>query len=322
MSPERRPEERMTRTDGIGLVAVLGLSAAVSWLSSAYPAKLPVWAPWDFSWVEFPTLAMTLWWYGHGLARTRPESRPPRWRQAFFLAGMAGLYAVLQTRFEYMTQHMFFLNRIQHIVMHHLGPFLIALGWPGETIDRGMPAPFRRLIRSRPVRAVMDVLQQPAIAAFLFVGLVYFWLIPAIQFRAMIDPHLYALMNWSMVVDGLLFWFLVLDPRPKPPARTSFVVRALAAFSVMLPQILLGAYISFVSDDLYPVYALCGRIFPSITPLQDQTLGGLIIWIPSTMMSAIAFLLVLNFYRIYEKSLVKEDARATSLAAYASRWTG
>ncbi len=322
MSLAHGPNDQLTRTDGFGLFGVLAFSSVVSWLSAAYPAKLPVWAPWDFSWVEFLSLAMTLWWYGYGLLRTAPEHRPPRWRQIFFVLGMASLYAVLQTRFEYMTQHMFFLNRIQHIVMHHLGPFLIALGCPGETIMRGMPPPFRRLVRSRLVRSTMNVLQQPAIAAFLFVGLVYFWLIPPVQFRAMIDPHLYDLMNWSMVVDGLLFWFLVLDPRPKPPARTSFAVRAIAAFSVMLPQILLGAYISFASYDLYPVYALCGRLFPSITPLQDQTIGGLIIWIPSTMMSAVAFLLVLNFHRIHEKTLVTTDAESTSVATYASRWTG
>ena len=44
------------------------------------------------------------------------------------------------------------LNRAQHVVMHHLGPFLIALAWPGETLMRGMPGPARAFIRSRPAR--------------------------------------------------------------------------------------------------------------------------------------------------------------------------
>ena len=85
------------------------------------------------------------------------------------------------------------------------------------------------------------MLQQPLLAAFLFVGLIYFWLIPPIHFRAMIDWRLYAVMNWSMVLDGLLFWCLVLDPRPKPPARISYGARAALVLGVMFPQIALGA---------------------------------------------------------------------------------
>jgi putative membrane protein len=100
---------------------------------------------------------------------------------------------------------MFFLNRIQHVVMHHLGPFLMALGSSGGMIKRGMPLRLRRIAESGYVAAAMRVLQQPMVAAFLFVGLFYFWLIPMVHFRAMIDARLYAVMNWSMVLDGILF---------------------------------------------------------------------------------------------------------------------
>ncbi len=84
----------------------------------------------------------------------------------------------------------------------------------------------------------------------------------------MIDVRLYAVMNWSMVLDGILFWCLVLDPRPKPPARVSFGVRAALAFAVMFPQIALGAVITFAQRDLYPYYDLCGRLFPSLGRAQ------------------------------------------------------
>ncbi len=86
---------------------------------------------------------------------------------------------MLQTRFEYWSQHMFFLNRIQHVVMHHLGPFLIGLGCAGGMITRGMPAWARRAIAQPAIAAMMRVLQQPVVAPVLFVGLFYFWLIPA-----------------------------------------------------------------------------------------------------------------------------------------------
>lgn len=303
-----------------GVVALGGL---VWWASRTHPAGLPVWAPWDFSWVEYLAFALSLWWFAVGLVHVQPVERTPIWRGAAFLLGMATLYAVLQTHIEYLTQHMFFLNRLQHIAMHHLGPFLIALGQPGPTILRGMPRPVSRLARSPPIRRLIGVLQQPAVAAVLFVGLIYFWLIPAVNFRAMIDPGLYDLMNWSMVLDGLLFWSLVLDPRAKPPARISFVARASLPVLIMFPQIALGALIAFAGTDLYPYYDYCGRLFPSIGALKDQMIGGLVIWIPPAMMSVVALLLVLNAVRVQEEENEDElDDAARAMANAAHSWTG
>ena len=95
----------------------------------------------------------------------------------------------------------------------------------------------------RRLRRAVRVIQHPVIAGVLFVGLIDLWLIPAVNFEAMIDPRLYAIMNWSMVVDGLLFWCLVLDPRSSPPARASFAVRMITTILVMFPQIILGSYL-------------------------------------------------------------------------------
>ncbi|HZZ59745.1 MAG TPA: cytochrome c oxidase assembly protein [Roseiarcus sp.] len=263
---------------------------------------MPVWAPWDFSWPEYLAFSLIILWFFRGFARTPLQERPSVGRRIAFFSGLALLYTVMQTHFDYMAQHMFFLNRIQHIVMHHIGPFLVALGFAGETIRRGMPQQVRRMTESRVVASTIRVLQQPALAVFLFVGLFYFWLIPPVHFRAMIDPRLYALMNASMVLDGLLFWSLTLDPRPRPPARISFAARFALAVIVMFPQIALGAVITFSRQDLYPYYDLCGRLFPSLEALADQQIGGIVIWIPPAMMSVIGALLVVNAFRIHEES--------------------
>jgi len=302
------------REDAAGYVTVLAVGGLLSWLSLDRPALAPAWAPWDFSWSEFLAASLTLLWYLRGLALQAPEMRPRVWRRVVFLVGVGAIYAVLQTRFDYMAQHMFFLNRVQHVVMHHLGPFLIAVAWPGTTIWRGMPDAVRRLLASRPLAVVLRILQQPVLAPILFVGLFYFWLVPVIHFRAMLDARLYALMNWSMVVDGILFWSLVLDPRTKPPARLSFGARAALSCAVMFPQILLGAVITFSARDLYPFYDLCGRLYPSIDALDDQHIGGIISWIPPAMMSVVGILLVLNALRLHEE--------AAALATLATRWTG
>ena len=276
---------------------ILALGVLLFWLCARHPTLMPVWAPWDFSAPEYLATALTLLWFGHGLALAPPGERPPVARRVAFVLGVVATYAVVQTRFEYWSQHMFFLNRIQHVVMHHLGPFLIALGCAGPAIRRGMPGRAQQVIESRAVAVTLRILQNPVLAAVLFVGLFYFWLIPAVHFRAMLDPRLYALMNWSMVLDGILFWSLVLDPRPQPPARVSFGGRAALALCVMFPQIALGALIAFAQRDLYPYYDLCGRLFPAMSALNDQHIGGIVIWIPPAMMSVIAVLLVLNALR-------------------------
>jgi putative membrane protein len=61
----------------------------------------------------------------------------------------------------------------------------------------------------------------------------------------------------------------------------------------MTPQILAGAIITFSSHDLYPVFTLCGRAF-SLSPALDQSLGGLIMWVPAAILEAIGGLMALR----------------------------
>jgi putative membrane protein len=310
-----------------GVLFAIGL--VLWWLCSAHVAMLPFWAPWDFSWVEFLSAWLVVWWYVRGLAAVAPEQRPSRQRRVAFFAGVIVIYAVVETHFEYFAEHQFFYNRIQHVVMHHFGPMLLALAWPGATLWRGMPAPVRRVVGHPLWGSIVYILQQPLLAGLLFSGSFFFWLIPAVHFRAMIDPDLYAAMNWSMIVEGILFWFLVLDPRPSPPARASFGVRAALAFAVMFPQILIGALITFTPRDLYSFYDLCGRIYPNLSPHIDQAIGGLIVWIPPAMMSVFALLVVLNTLRKVEDRTAKERAdndgdqiEGGRPMIDASQWTG
>jgi len=297
-------------------IVIVATSLLLWWLSTYHAASMPAWAPWDFSFSWFYATAFPLLWYGRGLRNLPANRRPARWRSAAFLLGTAIIYAVLQTRLEYLAQHMFFLNRLQHVVMHHLGPFLIALAWPWETILAGAPDVIRRCADARPICRILGLSRQPFIAAFLFVGLIALWLIPDVHFRAMIDPDLYLFMNWTMVGDGLLFWNLVLDPRDRAEAGISFGMRALLAIAIMFPQILIGAIIALATRDLYTFYAWCGRIYPSIGPLDDQNFGGLIVWIPPAMMSAIALILVLNALRL------NEERRSADQPAMPAPWTG
>ena len=68
----------------------------------------------------------------------------------------------------------------------------------------------------------------------------------------------------------------------------------LLSLAVMIPQIVLGAYITFTHHDLYPIYVLCGHAFVGMSSASDQVLGGLILWIPTSMMSVLAALIAFH----------------------------
>jgi putative membrane protein len=287
--------------------ALLVLGAMLDVVCRLYPADLPVWLPWEFSWPEYLATGLTLGWFARGLKVLPKAEHPPLWRMICFVVGVASFWIVLQTRIDYYAQHMFFVHRAAHFVLHHSGAFLIALGMGGPVLFAGMPDFLKPMVMSRPVRSVLAVLQHPVMAPFLFVGLLYFWLIPQIHTRVMLDANLYALMNWTMAINGVMFWSLILDSRAKPPARLSHLMRAALILVIELPQMVLGAILSLSEHDIYPVYTICGRVL-DMTALNDQHYGGLIIWLPGTLTSFAAMIVVLVTMRLNEERAEREAA--------------
>ena len=291
----------------IGYGGLLLLGAALDIICRFYPASLPAWLPWEFSWPEYLVIALSLTWFFRGLRILPKDQHPPLWRQIAFVAGIASFWIVLQTGIDYYAQHMFFVHRAAHFVLHHLGAFGIAMGMSGPVLFAGMPDFLKPVVMSRPVQATVDALQKPILAPFLFVGLLYFWLIPSIHTRVMLDANLYEVMNWTMAINGVMFWSLILDSSPKPPARLSFLVRLLLIIVIELPQMVLGAILSLSEHDIYPVYTICGRVL-DMTALNDQHYGGLIIWLPGTLTSFAAMIVVLVTMRLNEERQEREAA--------------
>ncbi|HEX6550956.1 MAG TPA: cytochrome c oxidase assembly protein [Gammaproteobacteria bacterium] len=264
-----------------------------------YP--IAVWlTPWEFSPAVLTACVLACGFYTAGVVVRRRAGVPVGWwRNGAFFLGVLLIYAVMQTHFDYFAQHMFWIHRLQHLVLHHLAPLLIMLAVPHAVIASGIPLPIRRrwlypLWRNRVTQGVYRVIQQPLLAASVFVGLIFYWLLPSVHFKAMLDASLYNVMNWSMALDGLLFWWLILDPRSRERgARTGFGTRLLLLWAIMIPQLMLGAYIGLSRTDLFTVYSICGRIWP-VSAITDQHIGGLITWIPSCMMSVVAGLIVFS----------------------------
>ncbi|MBL6853630.1 MAG: cytochrome c oxidase assembly protein [Alphaproteobacteria bacterium] len=285
------------RFDGPIYLGIFAFGFAIDVACRLYPAQLPFWMPWEFSWTVYLATALSLLWFWRGW---QSGVRIARWRAASFLLGALSFYVVLQTHVDYWAQHMFFVHRLAHFVLHHAGAFLIGLAAAGPVLRAGMPGFLTLFTDAKPVRRIVDFLQHPAVAPLLFVGLLYFWLLPSIHTRVMLDTDLYDLMNCTMAINGAMFWSLVLDPRPRPPARLSHLMRAAIILIIELPQMLLGALLSLSTTDWYPVYTICGRLLP-MTAMNDQHYGGLIIWLPGTLTSFAAMIAVLWTMRVNEE---------------------
>jgi putative membrane protein len=287
--------------------ALLALGAVIYLVCRFFPAYLPFWMPWEFSWPIYLATGLTLGWFFHGLKLLPKDQHPPLWRLLCFVLGVASFWIVLQTRIDYYAQHMFFVHRWAHFVLHHFGAFFIALGMSGPVLFAGMPGFLKPLVTARPVQATVSFLQHPVMAPFLFVALLYLWLIPQIHTRVMLDANIYEFMNWTMAINGVMFWSVVLDSRAKPPARMSHLMRALMILVIELPQMVLGAILSLTERDIYPVYTICGRVM-NMTALNDQHYGGLIIWLPGTLTSFAAMIVVLVTMRLNEEKAEREAA--------------
>ena len=249
--------------------------------------------PWEFSWVFLVVfLAATLAYIG-GSRRLRVAPL----RQAAFWAGMAIIYVALHTYFDYYAEHEFFMHRIQQVLLHHLAPLLLIAAYPGTVLRAGLPlwlrVRLRRAGQSLAWRITAACLFNPAFVTALFVALILVWLIPDMQTMAMLDWRIYRAMNWSMVLSGLAYWWIVLDHRPKPPGRMSPGIRVLSPAITMTPQIVAGAIVTFSKTDLYPIFEICGRAF-TLNVLTGQLIGGVIMWVPAAMIESAGGLLALR----------------------------
>jgi putative membrane protein len=226
-------------------------------------------------------------------------------RKILFWTGVVLLYLSMHTLLDYYAERMFFMHRIQHLVLHHAGPLILMAAYPGSVMRAGLPLSWRHKLRrfneTLTGRAIIAVWTNPIFVPALFVFLVIVWLIPSVQFYSMLDWRLYRVMNWSVVISGFMYWNLILDRRPSPPAAMSPGGRVVSPIVTMAPQMVAGAIIAFTERDLYPLFDLCGRAI-AMSAITDQAIGGLTMWIPAAMTEVAGLLIALrNLMRLSAK---------------------
>jgi putative membrane protein len=117
-----------------------------------------------------------------------------------------------------------------------------------------------------------------------FAAIFWIWHSPAFYDETLSSNIVYWLMHVTTVAAALALWMAV------------FNSRALLAFLVLfvsgLQMSLLGALLTFAAVPLFSVHEFTTAAW-GLTWLQDQQLGGLVMWVPAglllTAYSAVAF---------------------------------
>ncbi|TAK81908.1 MAG: cytochrome c oxidase assembly protein [Betaproteobacteria bacterium] len=274
------------------------------------------WTAWDFKADIAGGIVLVALLYAAGMWRLRAKERfSLPWRQAAFFGGLAALFLALQSPLDALAGHSFFMHQLQHLLLQTVAPVLLMLAAPQAALVAGFPAPLRRaivapILASRPVREVFGFLVRPWSAALLLVASLYAWHWPAYHDLALRDEPVHYLMHITMLAAGLLFFSCIFDSRPAP-LGARYGARINALWAAMTACMLLGAGLALKSTALYPAYDELGRLW-HMGALEDERLGGLIMWIPGSAAWVPAFLVLLRRWDTQEARL--HDRRRRGIA--------
>jgi putative membrane protein len=193
---------------------------------------------------------------------------------ALFTIGMALVIVALVSPLDAISDdYLFSAHMIQHMLLAVVVPPIWVLSLPGWGIEA--------LLRVRGVRPVARLLTNPIVAFALLNADIWIWHAPALYDATLVNVQLHIFEHLSYVALGVLFWLPVLSRAPAL-RQLSLGASVLYLFVACQPMVALGALLTFSSAPLYHPYVVAPRLWGS-TPLGDQQLGGLIMWLPSTI---------------------------------------
>ena len=236
-------------------------------------------------------------------------------RLALFLAGLGITAGAFFGPLPDLGHQYFFVHQTEHLVARLLGPMIIALSQPGGWLAAGLSKRWRseisRALRSPVIRAVRN----PCLATFLLIASLYFWQIPATYSYAQAFETLEFAAHFGMAVTGISYFSAVFGPGGVV-GGWPYGARLMTVFVVIVSNILLGALITLKEVSLYsdaPMAFSDGQRFG----LSDETTGGYIIWVPSSMVMIVAIMLIMNGWNRFEEVRWqgRNDRRGSNSAA-------
>ncbi len=271
---------------------------------------------WEFDPLVVIGLTVSALLYWRGVANLRvamPNHRGIRnWEISCFVAGWFAIVVALVSPLHPWGRVLFSAHMTQHEVLMLVAAPLLVLGRPIVIFLKALPVGSARnlaqLGNSAGWQRIWRVVSN-AFVAWLIHGIaLWSWHIPA-WFQATIDNNfVHALQHISFLFSALLFWWAVVHGRQK---ALGFGLAVLYMFTTAMHSGLLGALLTFSRSVWYPAYNETSQWW-GMTALEDQQLGGLIMWVPAGAVYIIAGLALLaGWMREAEARVIKNETNAT-----------
>jgi putative membrane protein len=173
-------------------------------------------------------------------------------------------------------------------------------------------------LRTEGARMVARWLANPIVAFGVFQADIWLWHAPALYDLTLANDAVHILEHLTFLVFGLMYWLPILSPTPLIP-RISRGFAVLYLFVGCQPMVALGALLTFAAHPLYTPYIAAPRVW-GLSPLSDQQLGGLIMWLPTNIpyliaLSATFFLWVGERDRAEREAAGEFDVEAETVMA-------
>ena len=204
-----------------------------------------------------------------------PDDRLSGMRKLSFFAALFVIFASLNGPIHDLSDNYLFSGHmVQHLLLTMLMPPLLIVGVPGWML--------RPLLRNRAVSAVARRVTRPISCFVIFNVVIAAWHIPALYNAAMENHDIHIVEHLMFMSAAVLMWWPLISQLPELP-RLSYPGQMLYCFLMSIPMSVVAVYITMADSVLYPFYSSAPRIM-KLSPMEDQLLGGLIMWIPGGLL--------------------------------------
>jgi putative membrane protein len=197
----------------------------------------------------------------------------------------------------------------QHELLMLIAAPLLVLGQPGIVLLWALPFPIRAglgsLPKTRILAATWGAVSAPIAAWLLHGATLWLWHLPALYQATLTSEAVHAAQHTTFLFTALLFWWTLIHGRG---GRMSYGAAFAYIFTTAVHTSILGALLTCSGQLWYPIYE--GRTLQfGLTVLQDQQLGGLIMWVPAGLVYiVIALWLFAGWLRESERHLAYSRA--------------
>jgi putative membrane protein len=253
-------------------------------------------AVWTFDpWIVAPLLlAAGLYVVGSAVLRQRSRSGSQlhRWRTSAFVAGWLTLVGALVSPLHWLGEHLFAFHMIEHEILMAVSAPLMVLARPIGVWLWSLPQRYRflvgRFLRRRGLVHCWQWLRTGRNATLVHGVAIWAWHAPILFDAAVTNIVLHRLQHLSFLLTAIVFWWSVFR-------NTNAGLAAWHLFVTMLHTSVLGALMALAPRVLYQAQTATAAAW-GLTPLEDQQLAGIIMWVPAGTIYAGAALALLAIW--------------------------